>query len=364
MAVTLTGCPRDHGFRMPAEFEPHQGCWMLWPCRLDTWRAGAVPAQQAFAQVAEAISRFEPVTVAAGRDQFDNARQRLPAAVRVVEISSDDSWMRDVGPTFVCDDHGRVRGIDWDFNAYGGLNGGLYFPWDQDQGVAGKVLEIERTDRYCAPLVMEGGALHVDGQGALITTEQCLLNPNRNPGLSRVEIESYLRQYLGVETIIWLPEGVFQDETDGHVDNLCAFVRPAEVMLTWTDDVNDPQYDISRQAYDILSKAVDARGRRIVVHKIHQPGPLYLTEAECRFMQPSKRGYARQPGERMAASYVNCYLANGAVIVPVFNDPQDQPALDMFEKLFPNRPVVGVESREILIGGGNIHCITQQQPTG
>lgn len=364
MARTLETTPAQDGFRMPAEFEPHAGCWMLWPFRLDTWRAGAVPAQEAFVAVAETISRFEPVTVGAVAAQFENARRRLPEHIRVVEMSSNDSWMRDVGPTFVADGEGRVRGVDWQFNAYGGLAANLYFPWDLDERVARKVLEIERLDRYCAPLVTEGGALHVDGQGTLLAVESCLVTANRNPGLSRGQVAAHLKDYLKVETVIWLPKGVFDDETGGHVDNLCCFLRPAELLLTWTDDRSDPQYEISREAFEILSRARDARGRAMTVHKIHQPGPLFLTSEEVRFMETSTRGYSRRAGDRMAGSYVNFYFADGAVVVPQFDDPRDEEALETLRRLLPEKEVIGVRSREILIGGGNIHCITQQQPAG
>jgi agmatine deiminase len=364
MPKTLSTLPLQDGYRMPAEFEAHRGCWMLWPFRLDTWRASALPAQEQFGAVAAAIAQFEAVTVGATARQYENARRMLPAHIRVVEMSSNDAWMRDTGPTFVVDGRGGVRGVDWRFNAYGGLNGGLYFPWDLDDTVARKVLEIEAMDRYHAPLVLEGGAIHADGQGTLITTEECLLNPNRNPALSRQAIEDHLKAYLNVQRIIWLEKGVFRDETDGHVDNLCCFVRPAEVLLSWTDDMADPQYEISRHALEVLSAARDARGRRLTVHRVHQPGPLFWTAEESRYLVASETGYGRSAGDRMAASYVNFYLANGGGVAPLFDDPHDRAALGTLTRLFPDRRVVGVPAREILLGGGNIHCITQQQPLG
>jgi agmatine deiminase len=323
---------------------------------------GAKPARDAFARVAEAIFAFEPVTVGASRRQWENARALLPDAVRVVEISSDDAWMRDVGPTFVINDHGALRGIDWQFNAWGGLVGGIYFPWDQDSLVAGKVLEIERTGRYRAPLVMEGGSFHVDGQGTLITTQECLLNRNRNPHLAREQIEALLKTYLRVRTVIWLDKGVYADETDGHVDNLCCFVKPGEVLLTWTDDREDPQYEISRQALETLSIATDARGRSLTVHKIHQPDPMFIKETECEGLDARETAKPRKAGDRLAASYVNFYIANGGIVMPLFDDAHDRTAMNLLSRLFPNRKVVGVRSREILLGGGNIHCITQQVP--
>lgn len=364
MPRTLKSTPRRDGFRMPGEFEPHAGTWMLWPERTDNWRLGAKPAQEAFATVASAVAAAEPVTVGVSASQWDNARQQLPEAVRVVEISTNDAWARDTGPTFVVDGRGRVRGVDWIFNAWGGLDGGLYFPWDQDDLVASKVLEIERMDRYRAPFVLEGGAIHVDGQGTLITTEECLLNPNRNPGLDRADIEKGLRQFLGIEKVIWLGNGVFNDETDGHVDNLCCFVRPGEVALAWCDDRDDPQHAISRDAWERLAAARDARGRRLKVHKLPQPGPLLITEKEAAGVDLREGSRPRRAGDRMAGSYVNFYIANRRVVMPLLDPATDARALRILRRLFPRREVIGVPAREILLGGGNIHCITQQQPLG
>jgi len=364
MSRTLKSTPRRDGFRMPAEWEPHAGTWMIWPERPDNWRLGARPAQEAFVAVAAAIAASEPVTVGASTRQYPNARQMLPASVRVVEMSSNDAWARDTGPTGLVDARGRVRGVDWMFNAWGGLDGGLYFPWDQDDLVAGKVLEVERLDRYRAPFVLEGGAIHVDGQGTLLTTEECLLNPNRNPGLDRQDIEAGLRDYLGVESVIWLGQGVFNDETDGHVDNLCCFVRPGEVALTWTDDRDDPQYAISRDAWQRLSAARDARGRRLKVHKLPQPGPLHMTEEEAAGVETREGTRPRQAGDRMAGSYVNFYIANRRVVMPLLDPRTDARALRALRRIFPRREVVGVPAREILLGGGNVHCITQQVPRG
>jgi len=362
MTRTLDSDPRRDRYRMPGEFEPHAGCWMLWPERTDNWRLGAKPAQAAFAAVAAAIAGSEPVSVGVSAAQYANARRLLPAAVRVVELSSNDAWMRDVGPTFVVNDRGGVRGVDWIFNAWGGLDGGLYFPWDRDDAVAQKVLEIEGRDRYRAPFVLEGGAIHVDGQGTLITTEECLLNRNRNPGLSRAQIEDLLRRYLNVEVVVWLGRGVHLDETDGHVDNLCAYVRPGEVVLTWTDDRGDPQYEISRDACERLMSARDARGRRFKVHKLVQPGPLHTTPSEAAGVDAAEGTKPRQAGARMAASYVNFYLGARRVVVPLLDPKRDGAALRKLKALFPGREVVGVPGREILLGGGNVHCITQQVP--
>jgi agmatine deiminase len=364
MAATIPIAPRKDGFRMPGEFEPHASCWMLWPERTDNWRLGAKPAQRTFVEVATAIAQFEPVTMGVSRGQFLNARQRLPDHIRLVEMSYNDSWMRDCGPTFVINDKGTVRLIDWDFNAWGGLRGGLYFPWDQDDLVPQKVSEIERIDRYKAPIVLEGGSIHVDGEGTLLTTEECLLNPNRNPDLTREEIEEILKEYLNLDKIIWLGKGVYLDETSGHVDNLCCFIRPGVVALAWTDDQSDPQYEISLDTYEQLKAATDAKGRKLEIHKIHQPDPIYITEEESQGVDVVGGTLPRKPGDRLAGSYINFYIANRGVVVPTFDDPHDQAALEALQKLFPDRKMVGVPAREILLGGGNIHCITQQQPRG
>ena len=364
MTRVLASTPAADGFRMPGEFEPHSGCWMLWPERPDNWREAARPAQLAFAQVAAAILRFEPVTMGVSTAQFAVARTLLPEGVRVVELAHDDSWMRDVGPTCVVNSRGTVRGVHWHFNAWGGLNGGLYFPWDQDELVARKVLEIEGCARYRAPIVNEGGAVHVDGEGTALVTEECLLNPNRNPSLDRAGIEAVLRDYLGVRQIIWLGKGVFNDETDGHIDELACFARPGHVCLTWTDRRRDPQYAISLDAWERLKDARDARGRRLKVTRLPMPGPLYLRAREARGIVPREGTRPRPPGERLAGSYANFYIANGGVVMPLMDPRTDRVAAARLKRVFPGRRVVGVPAREILLGGGNIHCITQQIPAG
>ena len=289
MSKSLDSNPRRDGYRMPGEFEPHSGCWLLWPERPDNWRLGAKPAQQAFLKLATAIAGSEPVTVGVSASQYANARRLLPSQVRVVELSSNDAWMRDVGPTFVVNDRGGIRGVDWQFNAWGGLRGGLYFPWDRDDAVAQKVTEIEGCDRYRAPFILEGGSIHVDGQGTVITTEECLLNPNRNPGLSRTQVETQLKRYLNVETVVWLGKGVLHDETDGHVDNLCAYVRPAEVVPTRL-----PQRELR------IEQRVLQPGQRMLVLE-----PRQAATAQ-RFVQPACGGHGTPQRRRSRASGTCC----------------------------------------------------------
>jgi agmatine deiminase len=335
---------------------------MAWPERPDNWRLGAKPAQAAFAAVAEVIARSEPVTMAVSPSQWVHARSVLPAHIRVVEMSTNDSWMRDIGPTFVVDGSGGRRGVDWHFNAWGGLEGGLYFPWDLDDLVAAKVLDIEHADRYRAPMVLEGGSIHVDGQGTLIATEECLLNRNRNPGFDRHEIEQLLRHYTGAERIIWLSRGVFNDETDGHVDNLVCFARPGVVALAWASDHDDPQHEISLDARHRLERARDARGEPLEVVPVPMPRPVTIAAEEAAGVDPVPGTLPRHEGDRLAASYVNSYVANRHVVMPLLDEGTDDAARDALAALFPGRDVVGVPAREILLGGGNIHCITQQVP--
>ncbi len=355
--------PSADGFYMPAEFSPHSGCILIFPERADSWQYGGYAARKAFVKVCEAIADSEKVTVCASDRQYENARRMLSGRIRVVEMSSNDAWARDYAPTFVTNGT-EIRGVNWSFNAWGGLTDGLYFPWDKDDRMAKKLCDLYGTDLYDAgDFVLEGGSIHTDGEGTCLTTEACLLSAGRNPQLSKEEIEGKLRDYLGVSKVIWLKNGIWQDETNEHIDNICAFVRPAEVVLAWTDDQSDPQYEMSRSCLEILESETDARGRRIRVHKLPLPKPVTVTAEECEGLDYAGQRPSRTPGERLAASYVNFYIANGAVIMPFFGDEADEPARRILEGLFPGRSVVPVYARDILIGGGNIHCITQQIPS-
>ncbi|KPY65789.1 Agmatine deiminase [Pseudomonas savastanoi pv. nerii] len=296
--------------------------------------------------------------------QYDNARARLDMPnIRVVEMSSNDAWVRDSGPTFVINDRGEVRGVNWEFNAWGGFDGGLYAPWNLDSQLGSKVLEIERCPRYVTEgFVLEGGSIHVDGEGTLITTEECLLNRNRNPHLTREQIEAILGDYLAVDKVVWLPDGLFNDETDGHVDNFCCYIRPGEVLLAWTDDPEDPNYSRCHAALGILENTLDAKGRAFIVHKMPIPGPLFATEEECAGVDQVHGSQERNPSVRLAGSYVNFLIVNGGIIAPSFDDPMDEKARELLQTLFPEHEVVMAPGRELLLGGGNIHCLTQQQP--
>ncbi len=364
MSKTIDSTPRADGFRMPAEWEPHAGTWMLWPQRTDNWRNGAKPAQRAWVEVVSALSRFEPVTVGVNPDQWENARAMLPAEARVVEMTNDDSWMRDIGPSFVVNDQGDVRMVHWHFNAWGGLYDGLYFPWDQDELVPRKIAEVAGVDRYRAPLVMEGGSIHVDGEGTVITTEECLLSPGRNPELTREQIEQNLRDYLGVEKVIWLKRGIDPEETNGHVDDVACFVRPGVVLAGWTDDESDWRHEVLAENLEILRNATDAKGRKLEVHTIPMPETQHYTAEEVAGVDAAEGTIPREEGDEIPSSYVNFYIVNGGILVPIFGVPGDDAAVAKLRELFPEHEVIPFPGREIVLGGGNVHCITQQQPRG
>ncbi len=349
---------------MPGEFEPHAGCWMLFPERQDVWRGQAKPAQAAFAAVATAIAEFEPVTVCATQAMWQTAREIMPDHIRVLELSSNDAWIRDCGPTFVKNAAGELLGIDWEFNAWGGRNGGLYENWTQDNLVAQKVTDIVGAKLYKSGLFCEGGAIHADGEGTLITTKSCVQNPNRNPDLSEAEIDQIFSDTLGIDKVIWLDvEGA--DETDGHVDAICCFVRPGVLMLAWTDNEHMYEYEECRAVLKQLEATTDAKGRKFEIIKLPVADMPPTTAAEISDILVVDGSFPREANEPVFGGYINFFIANGGVVVPQFGVATDQAALDIIAKAFPNRKVVGVDGcREISMGGGNIHCITQQQPIG
>lgn len=362
----MNSTPKQDGFRMPGEFEEQKQIWMLWPWRNDNWRLGAKPAQQAFLQVAKAISDFEPVSLCVPPTQYENALARVSALdtdnIRVIEMTNDDSWIRDCGPTFLVNDKGDLRAVDWEFNAWGGLVDGLYFPWDLDALVARKVCEIEGADSYkTKDFVLEGGSIHVDGEGTVLVTEMCLLHPSRNPHLTKAEIEENLKSYLNAEKVIWVKDGIDPYETNGHIDDVACFVRPGEVACIYTEDESHPFYKEAQAAYQFLSEQVDAKGRKLKVHK------LCVTKKPCYLQAAASIDYAegsipREEGEIAIASYLNFLIVNGAIILPQYGDENDALAVEQVQAMFPDRKIVGVETTEIAYGGGNIHCITQQQP--
>ncbi len=363
MKIIYDSTPRKDGFRMPGEFEEHLGTFMIWPERSDNWRENAKYAQKAFSEVANTIAQYEEITMCVSEKEYDNACSMLDEKVKIIEMSSDDAWMRDCGPTFVKNNYGEIRGIDWRFNAWGGETDGLYAHWDKDDKVAVKVCRLEEKDCYkLKNFVLEGGSIHVDGKGTAIVTEACLLSKGRNPEMSKEEIEEILKQYLNLEKVIWLKHGIYNDETNEHVDNACCFAAPGEVLLAWTDDIKDPQYEMSKGSYDILRKETDAKGRKLKIHKLYQPKPVIISKEESMGVKKIEGTYGRNENDRLAASYINHYVLNGAVIMPFFNDPMDYAAKEKLEEVYKGRKVIPIYAREIILGGGNIHCITQQMP--
>ena len=375
--------PDKDGFFMPAEFAEHEGTLMIYPTRPGSWGKDRSGALNSFGRIYTEIMKREKLFLAASSDFYDEAcefleslfpatglsRSEFDMRKEVIAIDSDDAWARDVGPTFVVDGDGSVRGINWSFNAWGGEYDGLYATWDKDDALACEFLAHLDCDYYdAAPFVLEGGSIHSDGEGTVMVTESCLLSKGRNLSLSKDEIEDKLKTYLGAKKILWLPRGIYNDETNEHVDNVCAFVAPGEVVLAWTDDRNDPQYELSFASYEYLKSQKDAKGREIVIHKLPIPEkPILITEKDLGNYEFEEGEDFREVGERLAASYVNYYYINGAVLLPMFggaNESSDNRALEILRKLCPGREVIGIPARDILLGGGNIHCITQQVPRG
>lgn len=332
--------PATKGYYMPAEWHPHERCWMAWPCRDEIWNGRIEDARQAYARVARAIAEFEPVTIVANANDVVAASLACGRGVDVLPMAIDDSWMRDIGPTYVVDGSGQVAGCDWHFNGWGNK----YDFYNNDARLAELLLAHQGIPRLDAPFVLEGGAIHTDGEGTLLTTESVLLNPNRNPGMDRQDVEQCLRDWLGVEKIIWLPGGYHADETDGHVDNVACFAAPGVVLAASCPERDDPNCEMLAANIEILRSSTDARGRRLTVLAVDQPSRM------------------EDDGDRQSRSYVNLYIANGAVVMPTFEDRRDNAAYRTVAQAFPDHEVVRVRAMDIVRGGGGIHCITQQQP--
>ena len=367
--------PQEGGsLHMPAEWHPHQACLILFPHNPQTFRLDRV--RKEVLNVARAIAdQGDETVILLLKDEetkMEHFQDWKEPNIRLAICPSEDSWVRDTGPTCCYwkkeSGESAMVGIDWGFNAWGGLEGGTYWPCEKDQMVASTVCQdILGIPSISIPMIMEGGSFHSDGEGTLLVTKECLLNPNRNPHLSQDEITQALQQCLGIKVVIWLPEGLDADEdTNGHVDNFCCFASPGHVVLCWTDDdQNEPEnYRRCRLAMEVLSNSKDAQGRDLQVHKVPVPSPplSYTSEEAYSLRGPDPAVVAREPGEKMAGSYANFYISNKAVVVPQFGLPTDAKAVAVLQGLFPSRQIVGVYSREILLGGGNIHCITQQIP--
>lgn len=334
--------PKEAGFSMPPEWYPHAGCWMAWPCHQATWeKMGMQQAKMAYADVAKAIARFEPLTLLVNPKDQDEAMSLCGSSLRYTPLLLDDSWTRDTGPTFLLNGENQLAGIDWQHNAWGGN----YPHHAHDDKMARAIIEEAQAQYFQAPLVMEGGAFHVDGEGTVLTTKECLLNANRNPHLSQADIDHYLHAYLGTNKTIWLNKGLFGDETDGHIDEIACFIAPGKVLCLVTSDKDDINYWPLQENVDTLKSARDAKGRPFEIITVEQPPATFLN------------------GERLTLSYINFYRANHGIVMPSFGHPQyDEKAYQLFRSLFNDTDIIQLDALAIFAGGGGIHCITQQQP--
>jgi agmatine deiminase len=335
------GTPRDDGFHMPAEWVRHSRCWMAWPCREALWGEGLEAARQVVAAVAQAIAEFEPVTMIVRPDLTAGVSLYVGQGVSVLPMPQDDSWTRDTGPIFLTDGKGGLAGVSWRFNGWGGV-----FPdHAQDERMAARILERIGCPAYASGMVLEGGAVHTDGEGTAILCQGSVLDPKRNPGVTQAEVEAELGAQLGIDRVIWLPQGLVDDEARGHVEHLACFLKPGVVLALASDDASDPNQPILAANLETLRAATDAQGRRLEVLTVPQP-----------------RARKRRDGRRLTLSYIGFYLANDAVILPGFSDPADKAAYRVVSQAFPDRTVLQIDVTELAEGGGGIHSITLGQP--
>ncbi len=338
---------RSSGWMMPAEWAPHAATWMVWPHNRDlwesTWSVRLEQVQEDFARVANAIARFEPVKLVVAPGARARAAELCGANVELIEQAVDDSWCRDSGPTFITHPQHGLAGVSWRFNAWGGKSAhGL------DESLARRLLNQLGLDCFGTWLANEGGAIHVDGEGTLITTESVLLNPNRNPGLDKATAEEIFARLLGIDKTIWLPgdpQYVTGDMTDGHVDGVCAFARPGVLLVDATHDRDSVYAEVVRENRRALALARDAKGRAFELIDLYEASAAVDPEAEV-----------------FCASYTNFYIANGAIIMPAYGIEADREAAAVLAEAFPGREVVPVRIEHLAHGGGGVHCITQQQP--
>ncbi|MBQ3340113.1 MAG: agmatine deiminase [Atopobiaceae bacterium] len=358
--------PKADGFWMPGEYEEQERTWILWPHRADVWRNGAKPAQKVFTQIIRTIARFQPVTVGVNEEDWPAVCELFDKDenVRVLLMQYNDSWLRDPGPAFLVNGKGELALSHFHFNAYGGFVDGLYFPWDKDASLGLQIAQIEQVNRYRPDdYILEGGSFNCDGQGTVVVTEMCLLNEDRNPQYTKEEIEGLLGEYLGIEKVIWIKDGIDPYETNGHVDDVACFSAPGEVCCMWTDDPEHKFYKECQEAFKTLSEATDAKGRKLKIHKVIMPSKsVYMTEEEASTIDLVEGSLPRTPEDAFEPSYLNFLPINGAVLVPQFGDPNDAQALEDIQAAYPDREVIGIYTKEVIFGGGNIHCITQQQP--
>jgi agmatine deiminase len=335
--------PKSLGYRWPAEWEPHAGTWLAWPHKPETWPGKFEPIPAVWQTLVRTLAEFEPVHVCAGgKAVMAQAREMVGdiANVTLHDIATNDVWARDHGPMFLGGAGLEPALIDWEYNAWGGK----YPPFDLDNAVPQQVATLTGRRVYTPGIIMEGGAIDGNGAGTILTTEPCLLNPNRNPTLSRQQIEQYLVDYACARKILWIAGSVEGDDTDSHIDELARFVGPSTVVAALESDPNDVNYEPLQENFRLLQTLCDADGNPLEVIPMPMPRPLYFDD------------------QRLPACYLNFYIANGVVIVPTFNDPADDVALGTLARLFPGRQIRGIEAIDLVWGLGAFHCITQQQP--
>lgn len=330
-----------HGYYMPAEWEPHERTWMAWPTRESVWGNRFQDTKREFAAVAHAIRHFEPLTMVVNASDEAEARAMLGSDVDLLIAPIDDSWARDSGPSFLINQSGGLAGVDLEFNAWGGK----YHPCDRDEAIGERILESCGAFRIGSQLVGEGGGICVDGHGTMLTTESCLLNPNRNPGWSKSDVEAELIRTFGITKIIWLPGNVEETETDGHIDGIAMFADVGTVIFETVADKSEPWSQIAEENLRALQASTDAFGNKLHI--------VVIDDASN----------ADAIGEKFCRSYVNFYFTNGGIIMPKYGIPEDDKAREALQNIHPNREIVQLNIDNIAIGGGGIHCITQQQPS-
>lgn len=327
---------------MPAEWVIHERTWIAWPVSIEPWENRFSEACNAYQKLAIEISRFEPVWIIVNPEDLSTVAHRFrhKRNIEIIPVPHDDAWIRDNGPTFIVSRDGKLACVGWNFNAWGGK----YSSYHQDRQVPEHIAQLLKIPIYKAPLVLEGGAINGDGEGTLLAAESSVLNSNRNPHLTKAEVENAILSYTGYKKIIWLSAGLSADETDGHIDNVAVFIRPGTVAVLITRDSHDRDYPVLVDNLHRLRAARDNHGRQLEVIELEKP--------------VSQQVY----GKSTALSYINFYFVNGGIIVPAFGDPHDAMAVEKLSKLFPRRSVISFEARDIVYGGGGIHCVTQPQP--
>jgi agmatine deiminase len=335
---------------MKADFAFHNGTLLLYPTRKDVWRRNAELIAETVKDLSRILSRYEPTVLGVLPELDKNRIQASCPDVQVTAMQYDDIWVRDSGaiPT----DDGLIK---FGFNAWGG-DEGLYGSRAQDSTIPEQMSKLLGKSLSLSSLTLEGGNLLTDGNGTLICIRSTIVNDNRNPGISAEEAEKELKRALGIERIIWIDEGLVLDETGGHIDNLCAFADEDTLLIAWTDDPENPNYPIVRSALESIEAA---KGKKYNVLKIPLPSTFVRTESDCDGLEYPDGSKPRLPGEVIQPSYINFIFANGAVIVPTFDDPMDDEVKRIFESAMPGRKVIPFPAREVVLGGGGLHCITK-----